>query len=431
MATERSAVVRRRSATAVGVYAATVLGVGTTIAATRILGSSYAQFAVVFSIVSFFQMLLDLTVDEALIKYGFRYVTAEDWPRLRRLFEVALGLKLAGGGLALLVIAGLAPFTASIWQHQHGLAWPLVVGAFVPLAQATETIAGCALILRDRLPVRAWFYTVGMAARLAGTAIGATQGVLGAMIGLLVGQVVSSLAISGTGWRAWRAFPIHESRPLGEDAADLRRFVISSSAATSLTSGRALLGTWLIGAIAPFQQAAYFRNAQAPLTALAAISSPARMVLLAEQTADYERGQRDRVRRLLRRYILFSTLVMFVVVPVGWFLTPYVMEIYGHRFRLHATTPARIVLFVGALQFISGFSKTLPVSLGRPNLRVISHGIEVVIFVPLLVVFSHYWGATGGALAMLVSTIAFCVIWAWLLHQLRDALANVAPAEVV
>lgn len=422
---------RRRSTTAVGVYAATILGVGTTIAATRILGDSYAAFAVVFSIVGFFQMLLDLTVDEALIKYGFRYVTAEDWGRLRRLFEVALGFKLVGGVLALAGIAALAPFSSRIWS-EHGLAWPLVVGAFVPLAQATETIAGCALILRERLHVRAWFYTVGMGARLVGTAIGATQGVLGAMVGLLVGQVVSSLAITGTGWRAWRDFPVHESRPLGEDAADLRRFVVSSSAATSLTSGRATLGTWLIGAIAPFWQAAYFRNAQAPLTAMAAISSPARLVLLAEQTADYERGERDRVRRLLKRYILFSALVMLVAVPVGWFLMPYAMDLfYGHRYRVHATTPGRIVLFVGALQFVSGFSKTLPVSLGRPNLRVVSHGIEVAVFIPLLVVLGHYWGATGGTLAMLVSTGVFCVVWAWLLFALRDALADVAPAEVV
>jgi len=423
--------VRRRSTTAVGVYAATILGVGTTVAATRILGDGFAAFAVVFSIVGFFQMLLDLTVDEALIKYGFRYVTGEDWGRLRRLFEVALGFKLVGGVLALIFIAALAPFSTRIWHSQHGLAWPLVVGAFVPLAQATETIAGCALILRDKLHVRAWFYTVGMGARLVGTAIGATQGVLGAMVGLLIGQIVSSLAITGTGWRAWRDFPIHESRPLGEDAGDLRRFIVSSSAATSLTSGRATLGTWLIGAIAPFWQAAYFRVAQSPLTAMAAISGPARLVLLAEQTADYERGDRARVRRLLSRYILFSTIVMFVVVPVGWFLTPYVMEIYGHRYRLHATTPARIVLFVGALQFVSGFSKTLPVSIGRPNLRVVSHAIEVAVFIPLLVVFGHYWGATGGALAMLVSTAVFCVVWAWLLYTLRDALANVAAAEVV
>ena len=427
-----SRALRRRSTTAVGVYAATVLGVGTTIAATKILGSTaYAEFAVVFSIVGFFQMLLDLTVDEALIKYGFRYVTAEDWGRLRRLFEVALAFKLVGGVLALIAIAALAPFSHDIW-HQHDLVVPLIVGAFVPLAQATETVAGCALILREKLHVRAWFYTVGMGLRLAGTAVGATQGVAWAMVGLLAGQVLSSLAISGTGWRAWRAFPLRESRPLGEDAADLRRFVVSSSVATSLTSGRATLGTWLIGAIAPLRQAAYFRNAQAPLTALAAISSPARLVLLAEQTADYERGHRDRVRRLLVRYVLFSTVLMCVVVPVGWFLMPWAMEIaYNRDFRRHATDAGRIVLFVGALQFVSGFSKTLPVSIGRPNLRVVSHAIEVAVFIPLLVVFGRLWGATGGALAMLVSTAVFCAVWAWLLLRLRGDLANVAPAEVV
>src|SRR5947209_20332157 len=105
-----SRALRRRSATAVGVYAATVLGVGTTIAATRILGGSYGEFAISFAIVGFFQMLLDLTVEEAVIKYGFRYSTTEDWGRLRRLFELALAFKLVGGMLALAVIAAIAPF---------------------------------------------------------------------------------------------------------------------------------------------------------------------------------------------------------------------------------------------------------------------------------------------------------------------------------
>ena len=421
-----SRVVRRRSTTAVGGYTATALGGGTTIAATRILGGDYAEFAIVFSVVGFFQMLLDLTVDEALIKYGFRYVTGEDWGRLRRLFELAVTFKVVGGLLALIVIAALAPVSQAIWGQD--LAAPLLVGAFVPLAQATEAIAGCALILREQLHVRAWFYTVGMGARLAGVAIGATQGVTGAMVGLLVGQLVSTLAITSTGWRALRAFPMRESHPLGEDRKDLRNFVLSSSVATSLTSGRATLGTWLIGAIAPLKQAAYFRNAQAPLTALSAISSPARLVLLAEQTADYERGRRDRVRRLLRRYITASALLMVVAVPVGWILMPWAMQIaFGHDFREHATTAGRIVLLVGALQFVSGFSKTLPVTIGRPNLRVWSHGIETLVFIPLLVVFGKLWGATGGALAMLVSTGVFCAVWVWFLYQLRDALGDVAP----
>jgi hypothetical protein len=46
--------------------------------------------------VGFFQTLLDLTVEESLTKFGFRYVAGEDWGRLRRLFRQALLLKLRG-----------------------------------------------------------------------------------------------------------------------------------------------------------------------------------------------------------------------------------------------------------------------------------------------------------------------------------------------
>jgi O-antigen/teichoic acid export membrane protein len=122
---------------------------------------------------------------------------------------------------------------------------------------------------------------------------------------------------------------------------------------------------------------------------------------------------------------------MLVAVPIGWFLMPWAMQIaFSHDYREHATTAGRIILVVGALQFIFGFSKTLPVSIGRPNLRVISHGIEVALFIPLLIVFGRAWGATGGALAMLVSTAVFCLVWVVILVQLRDALGDVAPAEL-
>jgi O-antigen/teichoic acid export membrane protein len=423
-----SRALRRRSTTAVGVYAATVLGVGTTIVATRILGTAYKEFAVVFAAVGFFQSMTDLTVDEALIKYGFRYSTAEDWGRLRRLFEVALGFKVLGAAAALVVIAALAPLSQSIWG-KSGLVAPLLVGSLVPLAQAAEGIGGIALILRDRYHVRAWFYTVSMGARLAGTTIGAFHGVVGAILGLLIGQLVATGFISLVGLRAFREFPAAPPTPLGEERRELRRFVATSTVASSLTSARGMLGTMLIGTVSPLVQAAYFRNAQAPLTAFGAISSPARLMLLAEQTSDYERGNRDRVVRLLRRYIGGTTLLMLVAVPVGWLLMPWAMGLaYGHAYRVHATDAGRVILLVGALQLVFGFSKTLPVSIGRPGLRVVSHAIEVAVFVPLLFVFGAAWGATGGAVAMLVSTAAFCAAWVVILFGLRDALAT-SPAE--
>src|SRR2546430_5753394 len=97
----RSRLFWRRSAAAAGIYASVVLGFfGTVIAAhafsTRVLG----LYALVLAATGFFQTLLDLTIEEALVKYGFRFQERGDWGRLRGLFGRALQLKLAGGGPA-------------------------------------------------------------------------------------------------------------------------------------------------------------------------------------------------------------------------------------------------------------------------------------------------------------------------------------------
>ncbi|HVH52178.1 MAG TPA: hypothetical protein VM690_08540, partial [Gaiellaceae bacterium] len=101
----------RRSVTAVGIYASVVLGFGATIAATRELHSTrgFGDYATVIFTTGFFQAFFDLTVEEALVKYGFRYTARDDWGRLRRLFASALWFKLAGSALA---AAGIVAFAA-------------------------------------------------------------------------------------------------------------------------------------------------------------------------------------------------------------------------------------------------------------------------------------------------------------------------------
>ena len=64
----------RRSATALGLYGSVALGFLASIVAARRLGPvEYGHFALAIFAAGFFQVLLDLTVEEAMIKYGFRY----------------------------------------------------------------------------------------------------------------------------------------------------------------------------------------------------------------------------------------------------------------------------------------------------------------------------------------------------------------------
>jgi O-antigen/teichoic acid export membrane protein len=417
----RSRVLWRRSATALGVYVAAALGFLTTVVATRELGTgAYARFAAIVAATAFLQLLLDLTVEEALVKYGFRYAEARRWGRLRRIFEIALAFKLLGGLLGAIALVVLAPLAGQIWGVDDVLV-PMLIAAAIPLLQAPEGVAGGAVILRGRYDVRGALLAVSMGARLAGIGVGALYGLNGAVLGMVVGQALATVVLSVVGLAAFRRFPQERSEPLGEDRRAVRRFVFSSTVSSSLVSGRATLGTALMPVVAPIDQAAYFRNAQAPATGFAALSSPARIVLLTEQTRDFEAGRRAETYAMLRRYMIGTTPLMIVLVPVLWWLMPYFMGLaYGAAFREHATTAARLVLVAAALQLIWGWTKSFPVSIGRPGLRIVVQGVEIAVFVPLLLVLGAKWGATGGAAAMVVSTAVFCALWSVLLARLRS-----------
>ncbi len=417
----RSRVLWRRSATALGTYTATVLGFLATVVATRELGTDdYARFAAIVAATAFVQLLLDLTVEEALVKYGFRYVAAKHWGRLRRVFEAALVFKVGGGVLGGVALVALAPVAASLWGVDDVVV-PMSIAAAIPIVQAPEGVAAGAIILRGRYDVRSAFLTLSMGLRLAGVAIGCLWGVTGAVVGMVLAQIVASAAISAVGLVAFRRFPQVPSERLAEDVPSLRRFVFSSTASSSLSAARTTLGTALIPAVAPIEQAAYFRNAQAPATGFTALSAPARMILLTEQTRDFEAGRHERVYAMLRRYFGGTTLAMLLLVPILWWLMPALLGLfYGEEFRLYATDAARLVLIAAALQLIWGWTKSFPVSIGRPGLRLVAQSVEIAVFVPLLLVLASRWGATGGAAAVVVSTVVFCALWTVLLVRLRN-----------
>jgi O-antigen/teichoic acid export membrane protein len=65
----RSSILRRRVATAAGIYGAALLGLlGQLLAARALSPADYGRLALVLAATGFFQILLDLTVEEAAVK---------------------------------------------------------------------------------------------------------------------------------------------------------------------------------------------------------------------------------------------------------------------------------------------------------------------------------------------------------------------------
>lgn len=421
----------RRSAAAAGLYASGAFGILGTIVAARVFDlDEFGLYATVMVATGFFQTMLDLTVEESLIKYGFRYATAEEWGRLRRLFVRALQLKLAGGLLAGVALLALAPFADQIFDTE-GLALPLVLAAALPLVQAPENVAGTAILLRGRYDLRSGLLTLSMALRLTAIAVGAQFGLTETIAAILVAQALATAAVTAVGVAAFRRFPAAPGESLAADSEGLRTFVLQSSAATGLLSVRTALAPLLLGVVAGPVQVGLFRLAQAPLAGYAALSSPVRMIMLTEQTRDWERGEIARVLNGVRRYTRVSAVLTLVaLVPLLLAMPTLIEVVFGAKY-LDAVDAARLMLVAASIQLVLGWTKSFPTSIGRPNLRLITHGVETVVLIPLVVVFGLEWGATGAALAVVVSTVVFAVAWTIVYARVSRGSVSLASAREV
>ena len=412
-------VFRRRVGAAAGMYLSIVLGFLGTIVAARVFSTEVlGEYALVLASAGFLQALLDLTIEEALIKFGFGYVARENWGRLRRMFRRVFAFKAVGavlGGLALLLLAALSPRLFGTGD----LRTPLAVAALLPLAQAPEGMAGVALMLHGRYDLRGGFFAFSMGLRLAAIAVGSQYGLTWTIAAIVIAQVAASAAIGVAGLLAFRRFPESEPTPLAEDSGRLVRFILQSSAATGIVAMRSTLTPIVLGIVSTVTQVGYFRVAQSPQQGFNAVSAPFRLVLMTEQTRDWERGDRRRVFAGIRRYTLLATAGCLVLLPPLLVFMPQIIRLLFEAKNLGAVDAARVIVCAGAVQFVVGWSKSFAVTIGRPHLRTWTHTVETAVLLPLAILLGWRWGAVGAAAAVLAASVVFAAVWAALFARIK------------
>ena len=412
---------RRRVAAFAGVYASVALGLASAIVALRVLGPTGAgRFTIVVGTVDFLALLVWLTSDDALVKYGFRYAANEEWGRFHRLIRLAFTCEVAAAFAATALIVAIAPFASDIFKGGAGLEVPLLIAATLPPLQALESIAAASLILAGRYDLRGTWLTISMGLRLAGIAIGAQYGVTQAVIGVVIAQVLTTVSILGIGLASLRQFPVRRAgsarrRPRGRSC----RFVIQSAAYTGLISVRTWIAPLTLGIVRTPNEVGLFRAAQMPQNGLAAVSSPLRMILLSEQTRDWEHGRPEVVIAGIRRYVAGSAAIAALALVPVLLTIPWLIRILFGPDYSGAVSAARLILVAAAIQLVFSWTKTFPVTIGRPGLRLIAHGVETVVMLPLIIVFGKEWGVTGAGGAVLVSSVAFALTWGVIVWHLR------------
>ena len=294
----------------------------------------------------------------------------------------------AAGGLAagIVLVAHRAGRRLDLRRHRPHRPVSRGGGAARSL-QSPEGVASAALILRERYDVRAWLLASSMGLRMTGLAVGAHFGVTEAVVG-------------------------HRRRPGGGDRAAGRDRARRVSPLSRRRAGAARRGPPRHSPLRlPLQPCHGRRLAARRARAAAArrrLQAGAGRVLphrpgaatgarVAQRAgapdhahrADARLGARRDRSGLRRRSPLR---VLGRAADGAASCRPPTSSCPGScasctaRTTRAASDAARLVLLAAALQFVFGWSKSLPVSIGRPGLRVIAHGIESVVMIPLVVV---------------------------------------------
>ncbi len=108
-----------------------------------------------------------------------------------------------------------------------------------------------------------------------------------------------------------------------------------------------------------------------------------------------------------------------VILPPLLVFTPELAKLLFSAKNVGAVDATRIVIVAGALRMVYGWTKSFPVSIGRPSLRIWTHGVELLVLIPLVAILGREWGATGAASAVLASSVAFCIYWTFLFLRIR------------
>jgi O-antigen/teichoic acid export membrane protein len=186
---------------------------------------------------------------------------------------------------------------------------------------------------------------------------------------------------------------------------------VQSTMASGVGALRTSLGPLLLGAVTTTVQVGLFRVAQAPQSAFIAVSAPARMVLLTEQTRDWERGNQRAVLRGIRNYSLLALGVSIVLAPPLYIYIPDLIRHINGPEYVGAANAARLFILAAVIQFVIGWTKSFPVTIGRPELRLRTQTLEAIVVLPLIGVFGAVWGAAGAAGAVLVGMVVFAAVW--------------------
>jgi len=399
----------------VAVLIASVYAFLATVVAARALGPhDYGLVVLALSAVASVATFLDFSLEEAVIHYAARAITAKDHGTVRALLATSIRIDVLVGVAVFAALALAAGPIASVIVR-GGISPTLIrLAALEALAITIDGTTGATLMLSRRPELRAWCFAWTNALRLGAVVLASNIGSAGPDKILIayvsasaIGSITQAVVARRIARRRWGTGPRRRS-PVG--LRTLVWFGMHSSTTTTIIAVRATLISVVLGRIAGAPAVGIFAVALLPLTLAQVASAPLRITMFPEQATLAAEGRIDVLRRAVVGYTRVALAVALVAAALGWFVLPRLISaLFAHAFE-DALAPARIMLIPAVVSLATAWSKSLPSAVGRPQVRTWISVVELGLTGMMLAALGSR-GVIGAAWAIAITSVVVGLIW--------------------
>jgi O-antigen/teichoic acid export membrane protein len=403
----RSRVARDSSVLLVANWTSTGLSIITSIILTHLLGKDgYGRIVIAIAVINTITQFMDIRTGEGMIRFMGNALARGEKREAITFFYVGLTAD-ALLMLATLVLAAiLAPAAVQVSPERAALA-PLVLIYLwtIPFALLEESFSSVLNVFKRFNLLAIGTIANGLILLVALVGMSA-YGLAGVMWGYVI-AAACSFVIWGVMGTALILRHIGTLRGADYRGAWQRflPFAFHTSLTQSIKAIMVNLDILLLGALRPPGDAAIFRIAHSATSLITMPTSPVSAVIYPEMNEAWAVNQLDRVRRLVRQYMLatlaISSAVYAFLAVAGDFL---VALLYPPDFA-PAAALIRILGLGVVLESLFRWVRPATLACGRPQLTTFYSVAQILWRIAITVPFVYYLGATGAALSYVVVVV--------------------------
>jgi O-antigen/teichoic acid export membrane protein len=388
-----------------------IIALLTSVLLARILGAhNYGLVALAITSVNFVIQFIDAQTDEALIRFMGNALARDERDEALTFFYVGVMVDILVGLVALLVVILVVP--PIIRSFPNGadlepLVWIfLVTTPFTILQSNFESVFKTFrhFRLNTVLTIIVSLFSLVLLVILA------TSGVRAVIQGYVIATLVDFTLFSGVAiWLLVRHLRGARGRNFRQVWRQLTPFVFHTSVMGSIKSISVNLDTVLLGALANVSAVTYFTIARTAINLISMPVMPVSTVIFPMLNEASAKGNIERVRYLLKRFILFSSVICFSADLFFLLFADILVKIIYPPDFFPVANLIHIMLIGMTLEIVMGWVRRLALVMGKPEpvtfSNVAAFLCRFVVTIPLIYLFGAAGSAIGYDIGVTISVV--------------------------